>query len=102
MMGAAIFSGPNLISFGFNNYNRTHPNSRGRNFDYSTHAEHAAILKIQHYDNKNLIMYIYRETSGGIATSKPCSMCMGKMEEAGIKRVRFFDENGIAQEEKIR
>jgi tRNA(Arg) A34 adenosine deaminase TadA len=102
MMGAAIFSGPNLISFGFNNYNRTHPDSRGKDFDYSTHAEHAAILKIQHYDNKkNLIMYIYRETSFGVSSSKPCKMCFGKLRGAGIKRVRYFDENGTAREDKI-
>jgi deoxycytidylate deaminase len=109
-LGAALYSGSSLISIGFNNWFRTHPESRNtsKDFDKNIHAEHSALLKRRHYTNsKNLTMYVYRskincnDKKFELACSKPCPNCMALLKYAGVRRVRFIDELGRAAEMKL-
>lgn len=95
-LGAALFSGSTLISIGFNTYCKTHPSVKFDTFEKNIHAEHAAVIKRQHYDNgNNLILYVYRETNtGNPACSMPCASCQAILALANVKRVRYIDESG--------
>lgn len=106
-MGAALFNRNNLISIGYNIYDKTHPlyvgrDKQGIDFCYNTHAELMAITRRRHYNNGSLILYVYRETQNGeLACSRPCKICSKVIKEFGVKRVRFIDEQGQFIEEKI-
>jgi deoxycytidylate deaminase len=108
-LGAALYAGSNLLSLGFNDWNQTHPRSTKNEFAKNLHAEHAALLKRRHYDNaRNLIMYVYRARINPdtdlieLACSRPCDNCMTLLESAKVRRIRFIDENGFANEISIR
>ena len=95
-LGAALFSGSNLISVGFNIFTKTHPSVQYETFDKNVHAEHAAVIKRQHYDNgNNLIIYVYRENAEGKPVcSKPCPSCQVILALANVKRVRYINDKG--------
>ena len=99
-MGAALFSGPNLLAVGFNIYTKTHPEGKQKTYDITIHAEQMALSRRRHYDiNSNLTMYVWRETVGGIpAMSKPCVNCQERMRLAGVRKVRYVNEHGEAEE----
>jgi deoxycytidylate deaminase len=96
-IGAALFSGPRLLSLGFNTYGQSHPqDARG----YSMHAEHRALLRRRHYDRSaKLILYVYRETADGQpAHCRPCSNCLRLIRIARVAIVRFIGVDNKAQE----
>lgn len=100
-MGAALFSGPRVLAVGANQYNRSHPASKNtEQFSCSTHAEHQALLRRRHYDgDRNLILYVARaRADGALGCSKPCENCMDLCKLAGIKRIRYVDEQGNRKE----
>ena len=99
-MGAALYAGPNLLAVGFNIYTKTHPDGKRQNYDITIHAEQMALFRRRHYDNdSNLIMYVWRETVGGVAAlSKPCVNCQERLRVAGVRRVRYINERGEAAE----
>lgn len=106
-MGAALFSGSKLLSVGCNTYNKTSPFTNDFK-NGSTHAEISAMLRRRYYDkSSNLILYIYRTTTNARRTieknacSRPCHNCMREIISFGIRRIRFFDENGFPTELKI-
>lgn len=105
-MGAALFDGSRLVGIGFNTYFKSHPEHLihgrvGRCFE-NTHAEQSALIKRKHYEDRNLVMYVWRELgSGEPACSRPCSMCESLMRQAGVRKVRFLDEEGKWQEMKL-
>lgn len=108
-LGAALYSGRNLLSLGFNDWFQTHPLSMKEEHPKNLHAEHAALLKRRHYDNpNNLTMYVYRAKINPqshlmeLACSRPCANCMVMMSVANVRRVRFINENGIPDELIIR
>ena len=98
-MGAALFCGANLVSIGFNDCSRSHPDTKLK----MIHAELMALIRRRHYDDPdNLVMYVYRQSAlGKPACSKPCPMCMACMVTAGIRRVRFVDSRGRYAEIKL-
>jgi deoxycytidylate deaminase len=113
-IGAAVYSSGNLLSIGFNTYNKTTPASAGKIgsagniFTGNFHAEVSAIIKRKHYENpRNLIIYVSRTiyNSHGKeidnACSMPCNNCLALIKQAGIRRIRYYDQNGEAQEMKI-
>lgn len=99
-LGSAIFSKSRLLSIGWNSYATTHPDADNTHlFARNLHAEHRALLKIRHYDNRNLVIYVYRETSNGKpACSLPCYNCRYLLKIAGIDRARFIDSEGKMSE----
>jgi deoxycytidylate deaminase len=100
-MGAALYAGSRLLSVGCNWYNRTHPSS-GNHKDYSlsVHAEHAALLRRQHYENtKGMTMYVARmRADGSLGCSKPCSNCLDLCRIVGVQRIRYFDHDANQKE----
>jgi deoxycytidylate deaminase len=99
-MGAALFAGARLLSVGCNLYGRSHPASdNDQHFAVSTHAEHKALLKRQYSPSSNLVLYVARRWANGrAACSKPCANCIRLAKIAGVKRVRYFDEQGLQKE----
>ena len=92
-MGAALFSGSRLLSVGANLYGRSHPASaQSKEFWRSTHCEHVALLKRQHYDvTSKLTLYVARRRSdGSIGSSRPCHNCMDLCRQAGVTRIWFY------------
>ena len=100
-MGAALFSGARLLSVGANLYGRSHPQSeQSEDFWRSTHAEHIALLRRQHYDTRgSLTLYVARRRKDGtIGSSRPCWNCTTLCREAGITRVWFYNAYGKREE----
>lgn len=103
-MGAALYSGPRLLSIGANTYGKTHPDSANtREFCRNTHAEMGALLKRKHYDgDSRLTLYVARQKANGhLACSEPCENCKRLAKIAGVKRVCFLDEQGKVKETKL-
>jgi deoxycytidylate deaminase len=106
-VGAALFSGNRIISVGHNVYEKTHPmyldvNEREEEFARNTHAELMALSRRKHYsNNKNLIMYVYREAKNKEpAISEPCPICKKMLKEFGVAKVRYVNEYGEFEEQK--
>jgi hypothetical protein len=105
-LGAAIFHGSRLLSYGWNLFSKTKPgnsyrSSKGYIYNTSTHAEQMAIDQIKHYDysNAKLIMYVARLNGDNkMVCSRPCNTCMDYMREHGIRIVRFINEQGMPEE----
>lgn len=99
-VGAALFAKSTLLSIGFNTYDVTHPDSyRNHEFHRNIHAEHRAIIKRRHYENGNLIMYVWRERADGSpGNCRPCHTCQTLLRDAGVKRVRFINSAGKFEE----
>jgi deoxycytidylate deaminase len=95
-MGAALFSGSRLLSVGANLYGRSHPESeQSKDFWRSTHCEHVALLRRQHYDNRRLTLYVARRRKdGSIGSSRPCKNCLWLCSVLGVTRVWFYNSYG--------
>lgn len=107
-LGAALYSGSNLLSIGFNDWYRTGPWSVRSSYHGNLHAEIMALLKRRYYDNPgNLILYISRTVTDKYKTifspgcSRPCDPCMRAIKLAGVKKIRFYDESCKAIELKL-
>lgn len=101
-MGAAIMSAGKVLAVGFNAVTKTHPGYEMRDGNRMIHAEMAALIKRRHYDViGNEVMYVYRANIHGAATSKPCDICMRHVAISGIRRIRYYDATGTAQQIKI-
>lgn len=103
-MGAAMFSGNNLLAIGFNLMTKSHPQSQHKSgYNICIHAEQMALIRRRHYDgDTNLIMYVWRTGGdGNPASSKPCTNCQHLMKLAGVRKVRYFNEIGQAEEMKL-
>lgn len=99
-MGASLFTGNRLLSVGANLYGRSHPASmKSKDFLCSTHCEHVALLRRQHYDvTSRLTLYVARRRSDGtIGNSRPCMNCLRLCQLAEVGRVWFY-ENGERKE----
>jgi deoxycytidylate deaminase len=102
-MGACLMAGSRILSVGANLYGRSHPASRqSEQYTCSTHCEHVALLRRQHYDTRaRLTLYIARRRADGtIGNSKPCINCLKLCTLAGIARVHFY-ENGERKEIRL-
>jgi tRNA(Arg) A34 adenosine deaminase TadA len=107
-LGAALYSGSTLLSIGHNVWGKTTPHSKRSDYEGNTHAEVMALVKRWHYDNpSNLIIYVSRTTMDNRrryysqGCSRPCANCLAVLTMAGVRRIRFFDEEGIAKEIKL-
>ena len=94
-LGAALFSGPRLLSIGANRWH-THPNSdNNEEFNRTLHAEAVALLRRQHYDKPSghLTLFVARRLADGtIGNSRPCVNCLRLCKEAGVRRVHFYHQ----------
>lgn len=106
-MGAALYSGPRLLSVGCNLWKKSTPLSAHTTHYGNVHAEMNALGRRKYYDrNNNLILYVARVTTDEfhsyekMSCSRPCNVCMRIIRDFGVKRVRFYNENN--QPEEIR
>lgn len=94
-LGAALFSGPRLLSIGYNLYGKSTSSHR-----WSTHAEIMALVRRKHYDDdKNLVLYVYREVRDHVGkvsrgSCRPCPECLAYINQSPVKTVRFFENGG--------
>ena len=99
-MGSALYAGPRLLSVGYNRYH-SHPDSNNIGFCRSLHCEHVALLRRQHFDklSGHLTMYVARRLAdGSLGCSKPCDNCVELCRLAGVRRIRYVDEQGERKE----
>ena len=98
-IGAALFSGNRILSLGANRWH-THPASDNQHFNRTLHAENVALLRRQHYDViGNLTLYVARQRAdGSMGCSKPCDNCLELARVAGVKRIRYFGDDGKPKE----
>lgn len=80
----------NILKYGYE-----HPN---------LHAEAAAIIKaLQIWANlRNCEILVIRLGTTKLKNSKPCQNCMNIINETGIKKVTYSNENGNLQTIKVR
>jgi deoxycytidylate deaminase len=99
---ALIVRGGSIISVGFNKkptntfVEHYADVARGkRDYCMSTHAELDAICKARaKVDLRGTKLYVTRiKPSGGMGMARPCEICMGALENYGIKRVYYSIEN---------
>ena len=91
-VGAALFSGPRLLSLGFNQH-KSHPRSNC----FTRHAEFNSLIgnKRTRQDYRNLTLYVARLTrTDKISLSRPCVACQKVIKDAGIKNVFYTDYTG--------
>ena len=107
-LGAALYAGSNLLAAGHNFWGKTTPISSFDSYNGNVHAEISTLVKRRYYDkSNNLILYVSRTTTNSRQTveqygcSRPCNRCMSAIKVAGVRRVRFFDENGEPAEIKL-
>lgn len=88
-MGAVLFKGKSILSFGCNIINKTHP--LHKDAIMSIHAELNCIIKRRHYnDIKGCSIIVYRETSDGKpALAKPCKNCENIIKMFEIKKIYY-------------
>ena len=106
-LGAVIVKGREVLSMAANS-TKTHPlqkkfnRQRGDMAEEWTylHAEIAAIIRVK---NKKLLagatIYIHRSFKcGSNAMARPCPACMAAISLAGIKKIVYTTDFGVAEE----
>ncbi len=95
-VGAAIFRGRRLISMGWNNTWKTHPDSKAR--FQAVHAEFEAIKGNYKYDLIGATLYVVRLSNANRrGMAKPCKHCQEVIAASGIRNVVYTDQNGLAE-----
>ena len=94
-IGSILITKTGEIYRGFNKANKTHTRS---NQEYKhIHAELQVLLKAGIHNKKKIAgstMVLYRETSIGLACSKPCKFCEKILNEFNIKNIYYTDVDG--------
>lgn len=79
----------------YNKANKTHTQS---NQKYSRiHAELDVLLKAGIHNKQKIdgsILFLYRETTHGLACSKPCEFCGKLLDQFNIKKIYYTDIDG--------
>lgn len=107
-VGAVVTVGSRIISSGFNSQSRCHglqakldKEMFGCESNGPLHAEVDALLPLirRGVDLSNAALYVYREhRDGTLACARPCARCEKLIRKAGLKRIFYTVENGIAEE----
>ena len=110
-IGCVIVDGKHIIATG-QNTNKTHPMQKEYNRyrfhadcigNGKLHAEMMAILNLRPYlkslDLSKVSIYVYRENRfGELRMSRPCSSCMAKIKELGIRHIYYTSADGYCYE----
>jgi len=94
-VGACIFEGKQIISFGFNT-SKTHPLQKSIAVKVKAskreclHAEVDAILKAKKTDLSRATLLVIRiKKDGSLGIAKPCSVCSSLIKKVKIKKVIY-------------
>jgi deoxycytidylate deaminase len=97
-LGAVVLQGGRIISTGHNQRRHVRLPNEWANRKDTVCAERAALLKCMN-TAKGGTLYVGRYTQGGkFRLAKPCEACLRMMNDLGIKRVFYTDNNGIFKE----
>ena len=93
---AVILINKRLISVGWNDTNKSHPEMSQLNCHKKLHAELMAINKVKHkHDLSKAQMVVYAETKAGLKVlGKPCPYCHELIKRYGIKDVIYSSHEG--------
>jgi deoxycytidylate deaminase len=107
-MGCVVTIGSRIISSGSNSISKCHgvqakldKEMFGCESHGPLHAEVATLLPLirKGVDLSNASLYVYREHKNGtLACARPCARCEKLIRSAGLKRIFYTVENGIAEE----
>jgi len=88
-----------IIRMGVNN-NKTHPKFKRQYKDGSWSAHLHAEMDVLRFAKPGDIIEVmrFRKGDGGFAMAKPCQFCQKHLRAAGIKKVRFTNEQGEWEE----
>jgi len=90
-LGCVIVNRNKIVGVGWNLL-KTHPSSRNK---YRTiHAELAAILGIDPADLHGSSVYVFRESTHGLALAKPCPTCNKMLQDCGVREVIYTTNEG--------
>lgn len=86
MVGSSVF-------YGRNDYRKSHPHCRDRDFLRGTHAEVAAVLRHPYPHHGTL--YVARFARDGQAVlARPCAVCQRALKALGVREVYYTDAEG--------
>jgi len=107
-IGSVLVKGHKIISSGYNSNTRTDKVQAELDkieFDVESigklHSEADCLLPFikRKKDISGSTLYVYREKKDGtIAMSRPCSRCMKLIKLAGIKKICYTTDDGVARE----
>lgn len=98
-VGAAIYLGNRLISFGWNSQ-KTAP-ANGSIFKWH-HAETAALIGTSKVELAKAVIYVVRLTKGGSKRmARPCKNCSVVLKNAGIRRAFYTNQYGLIESLKF-
>lgn len=107
-IGCVVTMGSRIVSSGHNSKTKCHALQAkldkemfGGEHRGSLHAEVDALLPLirKGVDLSNASLYVYRQHKNGImACARPCARCEKLIRQAGIKRIFYTVESGIAEE----
>lgn len=100
-LGAVIVRGGNVLETGFNK-KRNNAANCDKIEDAHTHAEMDALKNCS--NPKGATLYVCRvlASEDHLSTSKPCHRCAYEMQEAGIKKVVYINDDGFEESYKFR
>ena len=96
--GCVIFNGSKILATGFNEIRHCWKlDKKYKRWVNSLHAEQKTII----FSNCNLkrcsILVVRINNNGKLLNSKPCRMCAGLIEDVGISKVYYSDNDGNIQ-----
>ena len=90
---AILIRNGNPIKIGTNS-RKTHPKyKRIHKSGYTVSSMHAE-MDVVRFAKPGDVMHVIRFVSDGLAMAKPCEDCMKHIQDAGIKKVFYTNENG--------
>lgn len=93
---AFVLDKKKIIAIGWNNVYKTHPkiNKYPYHPDAKLHAEMSAILKLRWIGLNDMTLVVLRlDSKNMLKNSKPCKGCQALINEVGIAKVWYSDED---------
>lgn len=95
---AVVVINKTLVSVGWNNINKTHPDMFRHSVHKKKHAEVMALnlAKHRYQDLSEAKLIVYGQTkAGNQICSKPCKYCQKIIKEYGVKEVIYSSHNSF-------
>lgn len=101
-MGAVIFKGSRILSYGHNGFRSSTIPLKYKKFEHTVHAEQSALNGVNWKTLKNASILVMRmNISGNISMAYPCDYCKDSIRYVGIKHLYYSNRNGEIIKEKI-
>lgn len=104
-MVAIIMKGGNILSIGYNDYNRLQYSFKKENkYNNSAglHAEMSAIKKCSKTQLKGATIMVWGVSkAGNFILTRPCESCRNAIKKVEIKKIIYFDKKNNKNIEKI-